>query len=509
MRRWAPILVCLGVALLVRVSVVGQEGFWIDEASTIRVSRGAPLQILERIASFNETHPPLYYFLLSGWMSWFGEGEVAIRSLSVLFGVLAIPFVCLLAREVGAGMWGAGLVAALSPVLVLYSQEARMYALLVLTALAATWSWLAAPSGRVVQVVLAISTAAMLAAHHVGLFYGAVLGGLSLVWPQAGRDRLCRVTPLLVGLGVYLPLLYSAMQQWGKVQGYFTWNQTGSLPVRLARVVPFVVMGDLPGGFLMSRVLQVVTVGLALVGLVSLLRESKRDRLLMLMAATVGVVGLVGLFSALTQPFFQRRYFVFLGGPAAILVASAVAAPGGGTAARRVARFALGLITALVLVAGIGLRASVPRHVDVRGVVEALAPRLATLSPEGPPVLLHFAPRSTPQDGFLVSRQYRPDWQHCLVLWEGHAYSPEAAAFVGDACEYPSLAAALEGRSGTVPLMVTGLGLSASSGPLLPSQATTLADLKESLPEGWRIGRTHQYHLVWLVELEGPEGDRP
>src|SRR5690348_16241867 len=53
---------------------------WLDEALSVDIAR-LPLGDIPR-ALRHDGHPPLYYFLLHGWMSVFGEGDTAVRSLS-------------------------------------------------------------------------------------------------------------------------------------------------------------------------------------------------------------------------------------------------------------------------------------------------------------------------------------------------------------------------------------------------------------------------------------------
>jgi uncharacterized membrane protein len=83
-------------------------------------------------------HPPLYYQIAHLWVSLFGDSVAAVRTLSAIFGVLAIPCMYWLCVELfgspAAGWAGAALVAT-APIDVLYSQEAREYSLWLLCTL--------------------------------------------------------------------------------------------------------------------------------------------------------------------------------------------------------------------------------------------------------------------------------------------------------------------------------------------------------------------------------------
>ena len=83
-----------------------------------------------------ESTPHLYYVLAWLWAKVFGSGEVGLRSLSALLGTAAIPVAHRAAAELiseRVGLVTAAIVAT-NPFLVWYSQEARAYALLILTA---------------------------------------------------------------------------------------------------------------------------------------------------------------------------------------------------------------------------------------------------------------------------------------------------------------------------------------------------------------------------------------
>ena len=90
------VLIVVG-GLMLRCVFLDQRSVWFDEASSWLT---ATLSFSELIASLKQsTHVPLYYPLLRGWMWCFGESPVAMRSFSVLAGMLTV-----------AGCWPLGTV---------------------------------------------------------------------------------------------------------------------------------------------------------------------------------------------------------------------------------------------------------------------------------------------------------------------------------------------------------------------------------------------------------------
>src|SRR5262245_61214130 len=126
----ACLLVIVLLGLLLRAHQLDRQNFWIDEAFSAlmadpRNARPARCQY--------DVHPPLYYALLWLWGLW-SRSDWWLRLLSVVLGVATIPVVYGLgARLLGrpAALWSAALLSVLQ-IHVAYSQEARMYALMVL-----------------------------------------------------------------------------------------------------------------------------------------------------------------------------------------------------------------------------------------------------------------------------------------------------------------------------------------------------------------------------------------
>lgn len=129
------------LAAFLRFYHLSAQSLWSDEGNSAALARRGFTEIAQRAAF--DIHPPLYYWLLKIWAVIWGNSEAGLRSLSAALGVALVYVVWLLGRSLFGNRVGliAAFIAALSPLQVYYSQEARMYMLLALlgsvTALAA------------------------------------------------------------------------------------------------------------------------------------------------------------------------------------------------------------------------------------------------------------------------------------------------------------------------------------------------------------------------------------
>ena len=153
------VIVILLLATFLRFHNLDAQSFWNDEGNSARLSERSVQLIIEGTAS--DIHPPFYYLLLSGWRQLVGDSEFGLRSFSAFAGLLVVAGTLALARAsffqrggaeaqrdkrfVFTAVLLATLITAVSPPLVYYSQEARMYALLALEATLSTlfllWWW--------------------------------------------------------------------------------------------------------------------------------------------------------------------------------------------------------------------------------------------------------------------------------------------------------------------------------------------------------------------------------
>jgi len=119
------------IGACLRFATLGAQSYWFDEAQAaheLHLGFGAMWNSMVSV----ETNPPLYFALGWIWAHLFGNGAVALRSLSALAGTVLIPIAFLCGRELvsrRAGLVAAALTA-LSPFMIYYSQEAREYMLL-------------------------------------------------------------------------------------------------------------------------------------------------------------------------------------------------------------------------------------------------------------------------------------------------------------------------------------------------------------------------------------------
>ncbi len=107
------------------------HSLWLDETVSVYLASFPLSEILRQGMSLQEPNPPLYHLLLHLWMRVFGSDEGAVRLLSALLGTLYLPPVYLLGRRLFSSRVAllATMLAAINPLLVWYSQETRMYAL--------------------------------------------------------------------------------------------------------------------------------------------------------------------------------------------------------------------------------------------------------------------------------------------------------------------------------------------------------------------------------------------
>ena len=180
---WSWLLLIAGSLRLINL---GGQSLWYDETFTAWVVKLPFKQMMQAIQG--DVHPPLFY-----WIEWvvsglLGNSEAALRLPSAIFGTIAVILlwrVALAVKFEARTAFVAGLIAAVLPGSLYYSQEARMYALLLCALLGAL---LCAIEGR--WVLYAVCTAVAVYSQNLGLISVAVLNVAVLIvlaWSERGR----------------------------------------------------------------------------------------------------------------------------------------------------------------------------------------------------------------------------------------------------------------------------------------------------------------------------------
>ena len=90
------LLLVVAIGTGFRLHLLTKQDLWVDEASSVFLAKLPWRNFWEALWDF-QGNMGLYYFLLCGWLH-LGDSEVAVRGLSVLFGVAVIPATYLLGK---------------------------------------------------------------------------------------------------------------------------------------------------------------------------------------------------------------------------------------------------------------------------------------------------------------------------------------------------------------------------------------------------------------------------
>jgi len=232
--------------ILLTAPFLGRRPLWLDEAYSAIMARESIARIHERMVY--DAGPPLYYDLLHLWRSVFGESEIALRSLSLLFALITTVLVYQIALQFFAkpvaltacAFW------VLSPLGIFYASEARNYTLL--TALMAMYTLFLLRfirSERRFELDMAgIFLILLIYTHNLAWFVALATLLLALLCTNSFKMR--SKMALLIGVAVlayipWMPELFLQMQNTARTIG---WVEPPWPPWALLMSL----LGVLPGG---------------------------------------------------------------------------------------------------------------------------------------------------------------------------------------------------------------------------------------------------------------------
>ncbi len=264
------LILCLAFGL--RFYRLDAQSLWNDEGTSVALAQRSLASITRDAA--RDIHPPLYYWMLSGWVQLSGTSEAAVRSLSALLGVGLVALTYALGRQM-AGRWvglAAALLAAIHPFQVYYAQETRMYMLLAVLTAAAMLALILlvdrfqyAKLTNPAYVALILLEAAGLYTHYSFIFVVATLNLAYLLWlaftwreiPLA-RRLVYWLLSQAAALLLYLPWLPTAIRQvttWPNPGGATSFLTALATTWRWLVFGPTIETGDLTIPLLMAALL--------------------------------------------------------------------------------------------------------------------------------------------------------------------------------------------------------------------------------------------------------------
>jgi 4-amino-4-deoxy-L-arabinose transferase-like glycosyltransferase len=368
----------LALAAFVRFYDLTAAAIWGDEGSSLLLARYS-LSEIWRHAAF-DVHPPLYFMLLHGWIGLFGDGIFALRCLSALAGITAVGLGIWLVDRLATrrAAFIAGLLLALLPTAVRYSQEVRMYALLGALLLAASLAlvyWIRRPQRRDYLVVYVVLMSAAFYTHYFAVL-AALCHWVYLLGIRVQRGyrfrHIQRADWWLANLAIgvlylpWLPKLLDLMQhmQQLEVGGDVGWEPAvtlGSLP---SMIWSWLIQDD--GESLPLLVFGALPLALLVLAVVAVMRDRSVSRGSILLALYTGLPLLLVYLVSFITPVFIERYLTAYALGLPMLTALAI-----DRLYNRVRMLALAVLLSLIAVELVGVKnnATVDSHDQLDTVV--------------------------------------------------------------------------------------------------------------------------------------------
>jgi len=313
------VILLLTTAALLRLPSLTLNSLWADElwvANLVSKPFETQLAIL-----WNETLPPLFYWLVWLWSLSFGTSEFVLRLLPALIGIVTVPIAFLLFKRLFGSFTGLAVAVLILflPAHIYYSQELRTYSfsfLLAVLLTAALFHYLSDPSAKQ-RWALAATCAALFGTHYVSFFYILSVLFIGGVWIGSDwRTRLKKALSLsftvLLLVAPFLPHFFSQSS---------TMKHFWPPPVSLRRV-------GIMMGFLFQYQISLAVIYLLLITVAMVSARAGKDKVLSskIWAAVVlsilpisGVIG-VSWISPNTSLLIPRIMLVFA--PSILLLAA-------------------------------------------------------------------------------------------------------------------------------------------------------------------------------------------
>jgi hypothetical protein len=125
------LFILFGINVFIKILYAGSMHYWLDETSSIFRAQHSLIWMIRQ--SFTDPNPPLYFFMLKGWMSLFGISEFSTRLLSVIFSASTVFILYYISRQFfnRETAFYVSLIFTLAQIQLYFSHETRGYTIIV------------------------------------------------------------------------------------------------------------------------------------------------------------------------------------------------------------------------------------------------------------------------------------------------------------------------------------------------------------------------------------------
>lgn len=349
--------IIVAFAGLLRFYSLSTLGYWTDEFCTLSAADGYGLQLdkiptdqitpptpdctrlkdakpfthIPAAMAIDDAHPPLYSLMLRLWETCLGDSEAAVRSLNVIFSLLAIVLLYFAARDsVGSStaLTACLLMAVATPQIQL-AQEARNYMPVLtfsLLAVIAIQRLHRSPS-RKWAAILGLSLLAMMLTHYFAAGPAAAIAGYGLFSLRNRARRLLLIAVAVSAIAFALLWGHAILSQRAVFQNGLGWlsdTAPGYVHRRLLDLcrLPVRFFTEITGG---KFQITIAIVGLLMLLSLPILFARRRElRLWILWLVTCIALVAFADFARSTTQLNWMRYTFFATPPAYVLLAAAV-----------------------------------------------------------------------------------------------------------------------------------------------------------------------------------------
>lgn len=256
-RRQTVILIgVFFIALIVRLIFLGRENLWFDEAYTWYAAK-MPVSKIWFELWHSARYPPLYYVMMH-YVLFLGQSEFVLRLPSAIFGAMAVPLLVVWGKRITStsATWLAAGFLAFSPLTLWYSQEARMYIVVMFFALWAGYSFsgIVRRAGWIYWVGYIVAAILGMYIHYIMFVLLALLNIVAVAWWLAKPSKTPKFPILrwllaqIILLVLYIPWLPKLPHHWQLTRNettYPLWILTGPAALAIFAVGGVISLGVL------------------------------------------------------------------------------------------------------------------------------------------------------------------------------------------------------------------------------------------------------------------------